>query len=448
MIDDPSADVTQLPYPSDAAGARAPHHALSAGTRVGPYVIERLIAQGGSARVYRARDETLARPVALKVLNDGALHQSRERFLREVQLVAGLAHPHVVSLYAAGEHDGVVFAAMELLPGSLADELVTRGRFAWQEALRAARDACLGLEAAWTKGIIHRDVKPSNLLRDTNGVIKVADFGLAKDLSSDLELTLEGMVLGTPLYVSPEQGCGRATDLRSDLSSLGATLFHLIAGRPPFHAVTPFELIVRHSVEQPPALGDDAPSHASAFVLRLLNKDPAARPQTYEETIGLIDRALDTADQIAPGPMIDPPIPPRRASGDALAVSQLAAARAALALGRAARAREMFDRLFKDRGTVWTDAGLDLASLLESDADFPGARSVLEVVARDAPDANVRALALWTLGTLAEKESDAAIQRALDTYARVLELSGTLFPKTLLDARINKLRGRVRGRTP
>ena len=444
MIEDPSADVTRPAHPFDAIGDRASPRMLSAGTRVGPYVVERLIAHGGSARVYCARDETLARPVALKVLDDSAIHQSRERFLREVQLVAGLAHPHVVSLYAAGEHDGVVFAAMELLPGSLADDLVGRGRLPWQEALRAARDACLGLEAAWKKGIIHRDVKPSNLLRDANGVIKVADFGLAKDLSSDLELTLEGTVLGTPLYVSPEQGCGRPADLRSDLYSLGATLFHLIAGRPPFHAPTPFALIVRHSVEPPPALGDDVPTHASAFVLRLLNKEPSARPQTYEETIGLIDRALDAADEPAPGPMIAP----RRASGDALAVSQLAAARAALALGRSARAREMFDRLYKDRGTVWTDAGLDLASLLEGSADFAGARSVLEVVARDAPDANVRALALWTLGALAERESDAAIQRALDTYARVLDVSGTLFPKTLLDARINKLRAKLRGGSP
>jgi tetratricopeptide (TPR) repeat protein len=442
MDESPDGVTRTSPHPSSRTGVRAP--SFHQGEHVGPYVIEALIAQGGSARVYRAVDQTLARPVALKVLDDASLHEGRERFLREVQLVAGLSHPHIVSLYAAGEDQGVAFAAMELLPGSLADELKRRGRLPWIEALTAARQACLGLDAARQRGIVHRDVKPSNLLRDASGVIKVADFGLAKDLSSALELTLQGVVLGTPLYVSPEQGCGRATDHRSDLYSLGATLFHLIAGRPPFHAPTPFELIVRHSVEPAPALGDDVPLQVSMLVQRLMTKDPAGRPQTYDEAIGLLARALDTADQASTAPSTPPA---RKPGGDALAVSQLAAARAALDLGRTARARDMFDRLYRDRGTVWTDAGMDLAAVLESAGEFAPARAVLESIAADGADANVRALALWTLGTLAEKESETAIQRAIDVYARVLEVSGTLFPKTLLDARINKLKAKVRGGT-
>ncbi|HEY6212091.1 MAG TPA: serine/threonine-protein kinase, partial [Vicinamibacterales bacterium] len=263
---------------------------LGTGARVGSYRIDGLIAQGGNARVYRAIDEALARPVALKILDDASGRESRERFLREVQLVAGLVHPHIVGLYAAGEHDGLAFAAMELLPGSLADELARRGRLPWDEAVRAARDACRGLEVASKKGIVHRDVKPSNLLRESSGAIKVGDFGLAKDLSSDLELTMEGVVLGTPLYVSPEQGCGRQTDLRSDLYSLGATLFHLITGRPPYHAPTPFEIIVRHAVEPVPSLGDEVPPHVAALVQRLLDKSPSARPQTYDEAIALITK--------------------------------------------------------------------------------------------------------------------------------------------------------------
>ena len=200
-MDDALPDPTRTsPRPSSRAAARAP--VFPPGAHVGPYVIEGLIAQGGSARVYRALDETLARHVALKVLDDASLHEGRERFLREVQIVAGLSHPHIVSLYAAGEEHGVAFAAMELLPGSLADELRRRGRLPWTEALTAARQACLGLDAARQRGIVHRDVKPSNLLRDQAGVIKVADSGLAKDLSSALELTMQGVVLGTPFYVS------------------------------------------------------------------------------------------------------------------------------------------------------------------------------------------------------------------------------------------------------
>ena len=171
--------------PSRAATGRL----LSPGSQVGAYVIESLLARGGAAQVYRARDERLGRLVALKVLEDTAASSSRQRFLREVQVVAGLAHPNVVALYAAGEEQGVAFAAMELLLGSLADEVERRGRLPWDEALRVARDACLGLDAAWQHGVVHRDVKPSNLLRGADGVVKVADFGIAKDLSMALELT-------------------------------------------------------------------------------------------------------------------------------------------------------------------------------------------------------------------------------------------------------------------
>ena len=172
-----------------------------------------------------------------------------------------------------------------------------------------------------------------------------------------------------------------------------------------------------------------------------MEKDPSARPASYDEALERIAKALEAADE----PVSPPMVSGRKASGDALVLSQLAAARAALNMGRTARARDMFDRLYRDRGTAWTEAGLDLAALLERSSDFAAARAVLEPISTEAPDANVRALALWTLGTLAEKESDASLQRAIETYARVIDLSGTLFPKTLLDARIDKLRSRIRG---
>jgi len=437
--DEPAIDVTRAATLTPRHGRVAPGP-VGPGRAFGPYRIDALIAHGGNAHVYRATDQLLARPVALKVLDAADSGDARERFLREVQVIAGLTHPHIVGLYAAGDEDGVAYAAMELLHGTVADQLASRGRIPWDESLRIAREACLGLEAAAAKGIVHRDVKPSNLLRDAEGRIKVGDFGLAKDLSSTLELTLHGVVLGTPLYVSPEQGCGRAADLRSDLYSLGASLFHMIEGRPPFHAPTPFELIVRHAVEPAPSLSDGVPPHVSALVKRLLEKDPANRPQTYAAAIAAIDQAL------AAGCEPTPTTTARPRGGDALAISQLAAARGALDLGRAARAKDMLDRLFRERTSVWADAGLDLAAVLERAGDLASARSVLEPIAAEGPDANVRALALWTLGSLAEKESDAALQRAIDIYARVLEVSGTLFPKTLLDARINKLQNKVRGR--
>ena len=413
--------------------------ALPAGFRVGGYVIESHLASGGMGVVYRAKDVTLDRPVALKVLAAGAGNDARKRFLHEVQLVAGLVHPHVVTLYAAGEDQGCAYAAMELLPVSLAGELTQRGRLPWREALAAGADACRGLDAGWTRGIVHRDVKPSNLLRDSAGRVKVADFGLAKDLGRDLDLTAPGLVVGTPLYVSPEQAAGRRLDARADLYSLGATLFHLLTGHPPFAADTPLELIVRHAVEPPPRLSEEFPSAVRGLVARLLEKDPARRPAGYDETLDAIAAALDAVEPID---AVAPRQSPSESASDALTASQLAAARAAIDLGRDRRARDILERLVDDRGGAWTDAAFLLASLLERGGDLTGARTVLERVARGAASADVRAFALWSLGKVAEAEAGAAVQRAMDAYAQVLTISSTAFPKALLEARISQLKRR------
>ena len=413
---------------------------LPAGYRLGAYLIESRIASGGMGVVYRAKDVTLDRLVALKVLAAGATTDARQRFLREVQLVAGLVHPQVVALYAAGEEQGHAFAAMELLPGSLAHELARRGRLPWQEALAAARDACRGLDAGWTRGIVHRDVKPSNLLRDERGGVKVADFGLAKDISRDLDLTAAGMVLGTPLYVSPEQASGKRADFRADLYSLGATLFHLLSGRPPFAADTPLELIVRHAVEPAPRLADEFPPAVRTLVARLLEKDSARRPESYAAVIDAIGAALDAGGAVEPAPVRTAP---SDSSADALSSSQLAAARAAMDLGRGKRAKEILERLVGERSGVWADASFLLASVHEQSGDLAGAASVLERVAADTKNADVRAFALWSLGKVAEAEAGAAVQRAVSAYAQVLEVSSTAFPKALLEARIEHLKRRT-----
>ena len=415
---------------------------LPAGSRLGAYLIESRIAVGGMGVVYRAKDVTLERPVALKVLAAGATADARQRFLREVQVVAGLVHPHVVALYAAGEEQGHAFAAMELLPGSLAHELARRGRLPWREALLVLRDACLGLEAGWSRGIVHRDVKPSNLLRDDSGGVKVADFGLAKDISRDLDLTAPGLVLGTPLYVSPEQAAGARLDFRADLYSLGATLFHLLAGHPPFTANTPLELIVRHAVEPPPHLGDEFPSGVRALVARLLEKDPARRFASYADLQAEMAAVLDRGDE---GPVATARPVLSDSKADPLAASQLAAARAAMDLGRGKRAREILERLVGERSGVWADASFLLATVHEQSGDLAGAAGVLERVAAETKNADVRAFALWSLGKVAEAEAGAAVQRAIAAYAQVLGVSSTAFPKALLEARIAQLKRRPHG---
>ena len=425
---------------TEVAATRSPrrrHGAvrLRPGDRLGPFVLEEELGAGATAVVYRARDELLDRVVALKLLTleDDTI---RERFLNEMRVIAGIQHPNVVAVHAADVCDDLHYAALEFLTGSLQTEIERCGRMPWRDALAKSRDACLGLQAALASGVIHRDVKPANLLVGGDGRIKVADFGLAKDLAGDLELTESGMVLGTPLYMSPEQGAGHVVDHRTDIYSTGATLFRLIAGRRLFHASTPMGMIVRHAVEPPPVL-DDVPPAVAALVQAMLAKLPADRPQTWDEVIERIDATLAAPDEV--GPAAPAELPSRRRPSDPLVSSQLAAAEAALRLGRTERARRIYERVASERGDGWVEAALALAVTLEREDELEAARRVLEEVVAEAGDADDRALALWSLGGLLEKQAAWALRSAVGTYRRILEVSGTGFPKALLQARIDRL---------
>jgi hypothetical protein len=405
--------------------------------RIGGYLIERPIASGASGVVYRARDERLGRTVALKVLKDDAFPQARERFLREVRLVAGIQHPNVVLLYGAGDDHGVAWAAMELMPSSLSQELQRNGVFGADAIRSVGRDVCLGLDAVASRGIVHRDIKPSNLLRSAEGTVKVADFGLAKDLAIELNLTAQDVVLGTPWYVSPEQASGKPVGVASDLYSLGATLYHLLSGHPPFDSRNALDVIVRHAIEPVPPLPADVPESISRLVMWMLEKDPARRPGGYQVVLAALDAsAIDAGG-------VDDIIPPSTpVEGDALAASAIAAARAAMEMGRTKRVQSLLEPIVHDRRTGWVQAGFVLAKALEDSASFANARSVLEAIAERATVNEDRALALWNLGRLAEKESTAAIDRAIEIYSRIGDLSTSRFPKPLLDARIARLQAR------
>lgn len=400
------------------------------------YLIERPIASGASGTVYRAIDERLGRRVALKVLSESAVPHARERFLREVRMIAGLQHPNVVLLYGAGEDHGVAWAAMELMPASLSQELHLRGRFSADDLRAVVRDVCLGLDAVWKRGIVHRDIKPSNLLRGEDGSVKVADFGLAKDLSLELNLTAADVVLGTPWYVSPEQAAGKPVGVASDLYSLGATLYHLVAGRPPFDSANALDVIVRHALEPVPPLPDDVPASLSRLILWLLEKDPAKRPAEYQAVVSALD------DDVFEGEARADTEPSAAGRGDGLSSSVMGAARAALQLGRRQRVRSLLEPVVNAHDSGWVPAGFLLATAMEDSQAIADARAVLEDLAANAAASEDRALALWNLGRLAEKESAAAIERAIEIYARIGEVSTTRFPKALLEARIARLRGR------
>lgn len=435
---DPTRTVSDTPtVASDAAAAPF----MVAGAALGGYRIQGLIAVGGMATVYRALDERLGRVVALKVLKGGDA-DARARFIREVRVVAGLQHANIVMLYGAGEEGDMTWAAMELLPHSLSHELHQKGRLTPAAVCHAGRDACRGLEAAAARGIVHRDIKPSNLLRDHSGSVKVADFGLAKDLSLDLHLTTPGVILGTPLYSSPEQALGKAVGVQSDLYSLGATLYHLVAGHPPFQSANALDTLVRHAVEAPPPLPGDVPAPLARLILNLLAKEPRQRPASYAAVIDALDACLDPAAEDAPQPL--PAEPGAREQGDGMSASLLGAARAALEMGRSERARSLLEPVVQKRSPGWVSAAFLLASSLEASQRLADAGQLLEQVAAEAGHADDRALALWTLGRLAEQESAAALSRAVNIYERIAAVSSTRFPRALLEARIERLARRQR----
>jgi hypothetical protein len=397
---------------------------LPGGARVGGYLIERPIASGAIGTVYRALDERLGRRVALKVVSESALPLARERFLRDVRVSAGLQHPNVVLLLGAGEDRGVAWAAMELMPASLSQELHQRGRFSPGDLRAIVRDVCLGLDAAWRRGIVHRDIKPSNLLRTADGTVKVADFGLAKDLSLELNLASSDAVLGTPWYLSPEVAAGTAAGVTSDLYSLGATLYHLAAGRPPFDSANVLDVIVRHAIEPVPPLPDDVPPSMARLIMSLLEKDPVQRPGDYHAVLAALDGS-DHADGDAD-------------STGALTRTLLAAARAALQLGRGRRVRSLLEPIVSAHDEGWTRAGFLLATALEDSQAVDEAREILDDIVANASCREDRALALWNLGRLAEKES--AVERAVEIYAGIKTISTPRFPLALLEARIARLR--------
>jgi len=251
--------------------------------------------------VYEGWDARLNRRVAVKTLWQSLAQraEARERFLREARAAAAVSHPNVTQIYDIGEEDGVVYFAMEYLDApSLQHVLSEQGPLPPSRVTAIARQAALGLKAAADRGIIHRDVKPSNLVLASDGTVKVTDFGLAKQALVDGDLTLEGQTIGTPKYLSPEQASGGAVDARSDIYSLGVTMYEMVCGRPPFDGATPMEIMLKHVRDPVPPLQQAqpaAPRPVVAVIQRMLAKHPAARPQSYDELIQMLDRIAETS---------------------------------------------------------------------------------------------------------------------------------------------------------
>lgn len=248
------------------------------------YALEGEIGRGGMSVVYRARDLRLNRPVAIKVLPPGLALDAgvRVRFTREAQTAAQLSHPHIVSIYDVGERDGIAFLVMALLTGgNLATLLAHEHRVPVEEARRFLREVADALDYAHQRGVIHRDIKPDNILLDQAGRAVVTDFGIAWAMESASRLTATGAAVGTPAYMSPEQAVGdRVLDGRCDIYSLGVVGYQMVTGRVPFTAANAMALLLKHVTEAPRPVLDlrpDTPPALAAAIERALLKSPEDR---------------------------------------------------------------------------------------------------------------------------------------------------------------------------
>ena len=287
------------------------------------FTVGALLGEGGFAAVFRVRERRQHRDVAVKVVDLGLTPSPSlaVRFVREARTVARLEHPHIVPIYKVGGYQNeVLYIVMRCVDGaSLRHLLEKKKRLSVRKAATIARQVADALGYAHHYGVVHRDVKPDNILLDRGGHVLVTDFGIAKAAqeASVSQLTTEGMVVGTPQYMSPEQATGDKLDARSDIYSLGILLYQMLAGEPPFDGESAQSILMKQATADPPPIHDhrgDVPAPLTAALERMLAKDPAERYQTAEEA----SRALVEAVPAAAGETV-----PVRASLAAVVIRSL-----------------------------------------------------------------------------------------------------------------------------
>jgi serine/threonine-protein kinase len=264
----------------------------------GRYRVERALGDGAMAKVFLAHDEELDRRVAVKILDEklAADESFRARFSREARVAAGLSHPNVVTVFDVGETDGRPFIVMEYVEGrTLDDRLRDEGALPPDEVQRLGRQVCAGLEHAHEHGLVHRDLKPGNLIERVDGAVKIADFGIAR-AAEETELTEVGTIIGTAAYLAPEQAEGRAVTPQTDLFALGLVLYELLTSRRPWQ-VERLPDLARRRGTAPAPLPRETPPALSEAIGRCLEYEPEDRPASTADVARLLEgeAAPDTA---------------------------------------------------------------------------------------------------------------------------------------------------------
>ncbi len=286
-------DHTETAHP---AAPRPESGELATGMRLGHFQIAKKLGAGGMGEVYLATDLALDRPVAIKVL-PADTSTARDRMIREARAQARVMHKNVAHIYFIGEDSGRLYFAMEYVTGETLADRTVRGPVPAEEALSLIHDAVLGLREAQRSGFTHRDVKPSNLMVDGHGVVKVLDFGLAAGTPEHAETggpVAQTTLAGTPLYMAPEQARGEPVDFRADIYALGATLFQLVTGHPPFQGKTAAELRTLHESAERPSIprGVVARTQSAALdalIARMMAPRPEDRFASYDELLRAIE---------------------------------------------------------------------------------------------------------------------------------------------------------------
>lgn len=283
---------------TDPAASQPPHNLKFIPTAANFKLLEPL-GVGTVGTVYRAESPDIDRPVAVKLLHPTIAHDPNivDRFLREITIMERLSHPHIVRNYGGGVMDGQYFYAMQLLDkGTLKDRLNEHGPLSWAQTAAFAAQIASALQHAHNHGIIHRDLKASNLFFDAEGKIVLGDFGIARD-THEADVTADGITVGTYAYMSPEQICAdKHMSGKADLYSLGCAMYEMLTGKPPFQGVNFAQIWDQHLHKQPPGIreqGIDCPEWLEQIVLHLLEKDPEQRPFNARAVQGLIKDHLE-----------------------------------------------------------------------------------------------------------------------------------------------------------